>query len=1073
MRSLLKKLVLAFLSSVVVFNLTSYAQKAELVVQTGHTDKPLFVAFSPDGKYLASSNHMHTTKLWNIATGQEVRTFAGGGAVFSPDGKTMATIGLGIKLWDWRTGQELRTIQASLSITRVAFSPKGDVVASVDTIINTIKLWDAATGRQLRTLAGHTGMIGSVTFSPDGKTLASDSMDQTVKLWNWQTGAQLRTIQAWIISDSFSNSLVFSPNGETIAGFVVAGKLTLWDVATGQQLREFGELQMPGFNSLSFSLHGKAIAIIDRSFNFTVSSRPTRSRADVGGSRTIKLFDVRTGQELQSIESREKLQTFEFSPDEKILVIIGEDNNPKLLDAATGQQVRALAGYAAQISTAGSSVDGNVLASGNADGSIRLWDVQKGQQLRTLKGHDSYVKQIVFSQDGKTLASGSEDNIIKLWNVETGRELKSLPINDPATQRQIESAVPAFYQTTPFETAVIGGKFKIYQGEGGKLNIHEGDSATPSVSLISLNENDWVVITPEGLFDASKEARRLMHYVAGLEPVGLEQMKDVYYVPGLLRKIFRGEPLPKVELFAAQDLFPSVEYEPLNPNQKQLIVKLTNRGGGIGRVQVLFNGKELIADARPAGLNPNAPNATIAVDLSKAAVKVGEENRIEVVARNAADSLSTRGVRGAELIFTDGGRKQTGLPNIYAIVGGISYYTGDDLRLSFAAKDAEDFARVLELGALKLMNGDKSKVHIRLLTSNGDKSNVKFNSPDAKVSTAAKADFAQAFADFRDATTNDVFIVYLAGHGVSLNLNQNSARAGGDTYLYLTQEATTTDKTLLAVENSRKAMALSSEELKDLMKQNKALKQVLILDTCAAGALSNSLVAQRDLPSDQIRAIERLKDSTGFFVLMGAAADAVSYEASQYGQGLLTYSLLQGMKGARLRENQFADVGMLFNYAQDAVPAMAKNIGGIQRPLVITPDASRSFDIGEFTAEEQRQIVLSSLKPVFLSPTLLSGKNKRDDQNLTQLLKQELRELGHAGTTIGRVAQLVFVEADKMADAIMLSGLYTIEGDRLTVNVVLSRNEAQFGKEIIVTGKAAEKEQVIKRLVAEIIKAAQ
>jgi uncharacterized caspase-like protein len=490
-------------------------------------------------------------------------------------------------------------------------------------------------------------------------------------------------------------------------------------------------------------------------------------------------------------------------------------------------------------------------------------------------------------------------------------------------------------------------------------------------------------------------------------------------------------------------------------------------------VQVLFNGKELAADARPPGFNPKAAEAVLTVDLSKAAVKAGEENRIEVIARNAIGSLSTRGVRGAELVYTDGGSRQTGLPNIYAIVGGISDYTGDDLKLNFAAKDAEDFARALELGAIKLLNGDKSKVHIRLLTSVGDKSGVKFNAADAKISTATKADFARAFADFRDATPRDVFVVYLAGHGISLNLSQNPTQAGGDTYLYLTQEATTTDKSVLAVENSRRAMALSGEELKDLMKQNKALKQVLILDTCAAGVLSNSLVGRRDLPSDQIRAIERLKDSTGFFVLMGASADAVSYEASQYGQGLLTYSLLQGMQGARLRENQFADVVMLFGYAQDTVPNIAKNVGGIQRPLIITPDTSSSFDIGKFTAEEQKQIVLSTPKPLFLSPTLLNEKLKRDDQNLIHLLKQELRELSYPDRTRRQVAPLVFIEADKMTDAIMPSGLYTIEGGNLTVNIVLSRNEQQLGKQISVTGKESEKDEVIKRLVAEMIKTAQ
>ena len=72
------------------------------------------------------------------------------------------------------------------------------------------------------------------------------------------------------------------------------------------------------------------------------------------------------------------------------------------------------------------------------------------------------------------------------------------------------------------------------------------------------------------------------------------------------------------------------------------------------------------------------------------------------------------------------------------------------------------------------------------------------------------------------------------------------------------------------------------------------------------------------------------------------------------------------MKGAKLRENQFADVSLLFDYAQLTVPQMAKNIGGIQQPRIITPDVSRSFDIGKFIADEQKLTNLSNPKPIFL-----------------------------------------------------------------------------------------------------------
>jgi uncharacterized caspase-like protein len=316
---------------------------------------------------------------------------------------------------------------------------------------------------------------------------------------------------------------------------------------------------------------------------------------------------------------------------------------------------------------------------------------------------------------------------------------------------------------------------------------------------------------------------------------------------------------------------------------------------------------------------------------------------------------------------------------------GISDYTGDSLKLNYAAKDAEDFAKAIEIGALRLPGVDKDKIHIRLLTSNGEKSEVEFSVSNAKKTRATKVDILKAFEDLSGATPNDMFIVYLAGHGVSVNLNQNAI--GGEVYHYLTQEAVRSDMSDKSVRNSQ---TISSEEIREMMRANRALKRVLILDTCAAGAASGSFVTKRDVPSDQIAALERLKDNTGFYVLMGSSADKVSYEASRYGQGLLTYALLHGMQGAINRED--ADVEVLFGYAKEKVIELAKYIGGTQRPETITPDNSRSFPLGIFTSIERSQIKLPQPKPQILRPYLQNDRLRRDDRQLTPLLKGVARK---------------------------------------------------------------------------------
>ena len=765
------------------------------------------------------------------------------------------------------------------------------------------------------------------------------------------------------------------------------------------------------------------------------------------------------------------IKSVAISFDGRTIVTGGDDRTVKIWDVASGRALKTLRGHTESVTSVHIAPNGQTIASGSSDNTVKLWNVN-GLELKTLKGHTEDIISVVFSFDWKVIASESQKKIFKFWDVATGRELKTLTQNDPDYRREVLALTPGHLPRSNKEDASRNGRFLV-KVEERRVNLYSRQPERLLASLIAIDSLDWAVVTPEGLFDCSPNARRKLYYAIGDEPINLEQMKDVYYIPGLLRKIFEGEPLPKVQLFSKEDLFPAVEIVQPNAEQKDLIVKLTNRGGGIGQVQILVNGKEFIKDARPPNFDPDVKEPVmLSVNLKDAPLVGNQENKIEVVAGNAAGSLTTRGTaRGTQIVKFGAAKKDVDV-NIYAIVGGISNYAGENLQLNFAAKDAEDFARALELGAIKLLNGDKSKVHIRLLTSNGNKTSVKFGALDAKISTATKTDFERAFADFRNATPNDVFIVYLAGHGISLNLNRNPKQAGGDTYLYLTQEATTTDKSVLTAENLRRAMTVSSEELKDLMKQNKALKQVLILDTCAAGQLAESFVTKRDLPSDQIRAIERLKDNTGFYILMGSAADAVSYETNKYGQGLLTYSLLQGLQGAGLLEDKFADVELLFSYAVKKVPEMAINIGGIQQPRTITPDTSRSFSIGTFTADERKEIKLNTPKPLILRPNLQNEKLRFDNLKLTELLRQELRNISFAKAR-GEGPPVYFVETDEMIDANKPSGGYLVDGENLTITVVLVRNNEQVGKEISVAGKLSEKENLIRQLVVEMIKVVQ
>jgi PKD repeat protein len=242
----------------------------------GHTSSVFSVAFSPDGKLLASGSWDDTVKLWEVSTGQEVRTLEGHtnsvwSVAFSPDGKLLASGSLDdtVKLWDAATGRELRTLEGHTDdVESVAFSPDGKLLAS-GSDDDTIKLWDVATGSVVRTLRGHTGDVESVAFSPDGKLLASGSGDDTIKLWDAATGQELRTLEghtAWVLS------VAFSPDGQILASGSDDDTIKLWDAATGRLVRTL-EGHTAWVLSVAFSPDGELLA-------------------SGSGDKTIKLWEV-------------------------------------------------------------------------------------------------------------------------------------------------------------------------------------------------------------------------------------------------------------------------------------------------------------------------------------------------------------------------------------------------------------------------------------------------------------------------------------------------------------------------------------------------------------------------------------------------------------------------------------------------------------------------------------------------------------------------------------------------------------------------------------------------------------
>ena len=480
---------LAVASSIGIW-MYSVATGDELALLTGHTAEVRNIAFSPDGRILASTANDSTLRLWDTESSQQLavlsdRRIAPWSIAFSHDSTMIASGSRTIQVWDVDTGNPLATLTGHTeSIGALAFSPDGKTLASASWDMS-IKLWDIATEENLSTLSGQT-----FVFSPDGKTFAviseeptiqspevtndtpqeSDRQSPSIHLLDITTREHLSTLTGEV--------LAFSPDGKTLASRDTEGAIRLSNPATGEQLctcvppeptdtnqrPPIVRHPAPQNKRLAFSPNGSTLLSLNDSYTIH-----TVQLWNVADGRLLSTTDTHTGPRptymFASAFSRDKpifmsadetgavhilrtttgdhLSTFNlkghedwggtlgFSADGTTLVSVGslnQGNTVRSWDIDGNKEFAPITLPQLRVRNASRfSPDGKTLAGVAGDtNTIGLWDLQTGTQRATLVGHTWFVETIAFSSDSGLLASGDRTGAIYVWDTASGHRKKTL-----------------------------------------------------------------------------------------------------------------------------------------------------------------------------------------------------------------------------------------------------------------------------------------------------------------------------------------------------------------------------------------------------------------------------------------------------------------------------------------------------------------------------------------------------------------------------------------------------------------------------------------------------------------------
>lgn len=938
-----------------------------------HTGPIVSLAFSPDGRWLASGSVDRTIKIWDLQTGNELQSLTRhtaplGPVAFSRSGAILiSSAGSELMVWDTKTwaikqifrrntatvtafalGDDETTLasasnEGSLYLWRIGsdrerfvlkhnsssgialtFTDNSLIALYADGGLDTwdiergakkqsvsgdsnqqqlmVAVWSpdrsmfattigdrflgirsSATGKVIRVLESHAAGINSITYSPDGRWFASARTDSSIRLWQVATGRELPRLTGHA---GYVNTVAFSPDSDFLASGSRSGEVKIWDLSSGQHAYDLPS-HTNGVNSVAFSPNGKTLAV-------------------VGMDQKVEVWDLQTKQVRSLTGHSKEITSAVFA--KGILITAGRDKTIRTWDLDTGANMKTVE-TPSEINGIAINPVGNLMATANTDNTIRTWDIETVSLKHTFTGHTAEGFTVQFSPDGESLASASADRTSILWDVQSGKPTKQLKGNS---------------DTVSSVTYSSDGEWVLTGSNDGTILVWETSTGQLKATLISVAESDnWLVATPDGLFDGSPESWNLMlwRFEQGtFKVVPVEAYFNEFYYPSVLAEILAGQKPKAIEDIAQKD-----RRQPLitlkantHTTARDIIIEVAlsaapadkdhPKDSGARDLRLFRNGLlvkrwsgDLLSDSKSTSVQAMVPivageNRFTAYVFNRDSIKSSDAN----LSINGPESLKRQGTA-------------------YLLLIGVEQYENPEYNLRYAATDVsemeaqlkaqqEKLGRYNPIVTVPLLNSEATKANILLALERLSGSNTSPLPSNAPV----------ALARIKPAQPEDAVLVYFSGHGVA-----------SSNHFYLVPHD-------LGYKGPRKRLdeaglakilmhGISDEELESALQPLDANKLLLVIDACYSGQAIES-TERRHGPMNT-KGLAQLAYEKGIYVLTASQNIEVAYEAEAFKHSYLAYALLkEGLKEGLADVNRDGNIFLQewFDYANKRVPHLRK-----------------------------------------------------------------------------------------------------------------------------------------------------